>query len=107
MSKGLFEILKDLFGCQVPVEPMTVDPVRPAASRWVPRCRRGFPSGKCEEDHHYHQHYPSCPYTGRCYPDDSTPSPAVPDTPRRRSPTRRAARKRTSGEMRRPEEFHR
>lgn len=37
----------------------------------------GNAAGKCEEDHNYHQHCPSCPYTGRCYPE-TIPSPAVP-----------------------------
>src|SRR5262249_54210634 len=55
-------------------EPMTTDPM-PVGSEMPPM------PGKCEVDENYHQHYPCCPYTGRCYPSDPTPSPAVPDTP--------------------------
>lgn len=38
-----------------------------------------MPANNCSEDHHYHQQYPSCPYTGRCYPPTYVPCPSVPD----------------------------
>ncbi|MBI1914300.1 MAG: hypothetical protein HYS12_06120 [Planctomycetes bacterium] len=76
VSKGLFQILMDLFGGQVSAEPMTAGSEPMGCT--LPE---GFPSGKCQEDEHYHQQYPSCPYTGRSYPQDETPSPAVPDAP--------------------------
>ncbi len=81
VSKNLYQILMDLFGCQVSAEPMTVEPMPAGSEPMGSALPDGFPSGKCQEDEHYHQHYPSCPYTGRSYPEDATPSPAVPDTP--------------------------
>src|SRR5262249_14920984 len=80
VPKGLFQLLRVFFGCQEPAaEPMTVDPVPAGSEPMSPTLPEGSPSGKCQEDEHYHHHYPCCPYTGRCYPEDSTPSPAVPD----------------------------
>src|SRR5205809_7477601 len=67
-------MLMDLFKCQTTDEGTTPLPM-PEGSESMPL------PGKCQEyDHYHHQHEQYCPYTGRCYPSDSTPSPAVPDT---------------------------
>ena len=44
-----------------------------------------MPAGKCQEDQHYHQQYPSCPYTGRCYPPTYVPCPSVPDAEQKKT----------------------
>ena len=98
MSKGLVEILMDLFGCQVPAEPMTADPMPVGSEPMGSTLPEEFPSGKCQEDEHYHQHYPSCPYTGRSYPEDTTPSPAVPDTPEEKKADKKCSPKKDKTE---------
>jgi len=99
-SKGLFQFLMDLLSIKVSVEPMTVEPMPAGTQPMDSPLPEGAPSGKCEEDDHYHQHYPSCPYTGRCYPEDATPSPAVPDLPEeKKADTKSSPKKEKTEEM--------
>jgi hypothetical protein len=98
-SKGFFEMLMGFFWNLGPIEPKT-DPM-PAGSEPMGPSDKGLsPFGKCQEDEHYHDHYPCCPYTGRCYPYDPnpTPSPAVPDVPEQKKPAEKCSPKKDKAE---------
>jgi hypothetical protein len=102
---GLFQFLKDLL-IKVSVEPMTVDPMPADSEPMGSTLPEGFPSGKCEEDDHYHQHCPVCPYTGRCYPEETAPSPAVPDLPEEKNVDKKSSPKKDTSEETSPAPKH-
>src|SRR5205823_5211899 len=81
-QKGFLKALVDIFLSEKAAEPMKVklEPVTPEPMPMEDPLQEPSPDGKCQEDQNYHHQYPSCPYTGRCYPDP-IPSPAVPDVP--------------------------
>ena len=80
-SKGFIETLIGFFWNMVPVE-QKADPMPAGSEPMAPPDKDlSWPFSTPQEDEHYHDHYPSCPYTGRTYDPNPMPSPAVPDVP--------------------------